>query len=206
MNIFLKLKHWQLFGILLGAFLGVQFIISLQKWTAIFELIHLTMFVLFLGVYFCWLYTLGVNLNKKLPDMVSLNLKVFNWLSLFLIVYLSFFTVFAIVVISYTMFIDGGETVILFGEYFFAFPLLLFLAFCFLYCSYFNAKSLKAVELQRPITFRDYAGIFLLFLLFPIGVWIIQPKVNKIFDEKLTRHSALDAESHRSGDCGSSPQ
>jgi hypothetical protein len=59
----------------------------------------------------------------------------------------------------------------------------LFSTFCFFYCVYFNAKSLKSVELQRPVTFSDYAGEFFLICLSPIGVWIIQPRINEMFGE-----------------------
>jgi hypothetical protein len=50
------------------------------------------------------------------------------------------------------------------------------------YCLYFNAKVLKAVELQKPVTFSEFAGEFFLIWFFPIGIWIIQPRLNKLFD------------------------
>jgi len=53
------------------------------------------------------------------------------------------------------------------------------------YCLYFISKSLKAVELQRDVTFNDYAGEFFLIWFFPIGIWFIQPRINKLFDETL---------------------
>jgi hypothetical protein len=56
---------------------------------------------------------------------------------------------------------------------------------CFFYCIHFASKSLKAVELQRTVTFRDYVADFFLFWFFPIGVWFIQPKINKIFNRTL---------------------
>jgi hypothetical protein len=61
-------------------------------------------------------------------------------------------------------------------------PLHLFSMFCIFYCLYFNAKALKTVEWQRPVTFSDFAGEFFLIWFFPIGVWIIQPRLNKLFD------------------------
>jgi hypothetical protein len=65
------------------------------------------------------------------------------------------------------------------------FPLHLFSMFCIFYCLYFIAKSLKSVELQRPVTFNDYAGEFVLIWFFPIGVWVIQPRINNIFNDNL---------------------
>lgn len=61
-------------------------------------------------------------------------------------------------------------------------PLHLFSMFCIFYCLYFNAKALKTVEWQNTVTFSDFAGEFFLIWFFPIGVWIIQPRINKLFD------------------------
>lgn len=62
-------------------------------------------------------------------------------------------------------------------------PLHLFSMFCMFYCGYFNAKALKAVETKKPVTFSDYVGEFFLIWFFPIGIWIIQPRINKIFED-----------------------
>jgi len=56
--------------------------------------------------------------------------------------------------------------------------------FCIFYSLYFIAKELKSVELQKPVTFSDFAGEFFLLWFFPIGIWIIQPRINKIFESK----------------------
>jgi hypothetical protein len=37
----------------------------------------------------------------------------------------------------------------------------------------------KTIELQREVTFSDFAGEFFLIWFYPVGIWIIQPKVNK---------------------------
>jgi hypothetical protein len=56
--------------------------------------------------------------------------------------------------------------------------------FFIFYSLYFIAKELKSVELQKPVTFSDFAGEFFLLWFFPIGIWIIQPRINKIFESK----------------------
>jgi hypothetical protein len=66
------------------------------------------------------------------------------------------------------------------------FPLHFFAMFCIFYCLYFVAKTFKTVELQREVTFSDFAGEFFLFWFFPIGVWIVQPKINKMIEEPIT--------------------
>jgi len=61
------------------------------------------------------------------------------------------------------------------------FPLHLFSMFCIFYCFYFISKSLKAVEQQRNVTSGDYVGEFFLMWFSFIGVWFIQPRINKLF-------------------------
>jgi hypothetical protein len=63
------------------------------------------------------------------------------------------------------------------------FPLHLFSMFCIFYCLYFVSKTFKTVELQRETTFSDFAGDFFLIWFYPIGIWIVQPKINKMVEE-----------------------
>ncbi|WP_101311729.1 hypothetical protein [Labilibaculum manganireducens] len=62
-------------------------------------------------------------------------------------------------------------------------PLHLFSMFCIFYCLYFVAKTFKTVELQREVSFFDFAGEFFMIWFFPIGIWIVQPKVNKMIED-----------------------
>jgi hypothetical protein len=50
----------------------------------------------------------------------------------------------------------------------------------FLFCIYFNAKLIKSVELKKEAKFEEFIGDFFLILFFPIGIWLIQPRLNKI--------------------------
>ena len=49
---------------------------------------------------------------------------------------------------------------------------------------YFVAKTYKTVELQRQVSFSDFAGEFFMIWFYPIGIWIIQPKLNKIIENE----------------------
>jgi hypothetical protein len=133
--------------------------------------------ILFMGLFFCWFYSLGTNLHKKLPGNVTMNLKKFK-------IFLLIPTVYMLLISFYmsSMFSDistGMEpNLAIFGI---IFPLHLFSMFCIFYCLYFIAKELKTVEWQKPVTFSDFAGEFFLIWLFPFGIWIIQPRINKLF-------------------------
>jgi len=50
-----------------------------------------------------------------------------------------------------------------------------------IYCDYFNARLLNSAELQRDISFKDFSGDFFAFIFYPIGVWWLQPRINRIF-------------------------
>ena len=53
--------------------------------------------------------------------------------------------------------------------------------FCMFYNLYFVAKSLKLVELQRPVGFYDYSGPLFLLWFFPAGIWVVQPRINRLY-------------------------
>lgn len=49
-----------------------------------------------------------------------------------------------------------------------------------LYAIIFTAKILKSAELNRKASIVDYLGDIFLIWFFPIGIWIIQPRINKL--------------------------
>ncbi len=44
----------------------------------------------------------------------------------------------------------------------------------------FTAKNLIMAERQTAVAFYDYAGPFFLMWFFPIGIWFVQPRVNRL--------------------------
>lgn len=178
----LTLKHWQLFGLLMGLPMLFQFItigsmFSSNDPTAMFYFFPIMM-ILFVGLFFGWFYALGTNLHKKLPATATMNLNKFKIFLFIPVVYMLFICVFIVGMFSNIS--SGVEP----NPAIFAVivPLHLFSMFCIFYCLYFNAKALKTVEWQKPVTFSDFAGEFFLIWFFPIGIWIIQPRLNKLFD------------------------
>lgn len=181
----LHLKHWQLFLLLFGipflfeiiAATSVIFNPGLRAIPVVFPVLG----VLFAGVYFVWLYTLGVQLHKKLPDSMPMNLARFKTFFFIPVVYLFAFMVFISISMSDPENIKEPSTALV-GL---IIPLHLFAVFCIFYCLYFIAKEMKAAEWQRPVTFNDFAGEFFLIWFYPIGVWFLQPRINRLFDEHL---------------------
>jgi hypothetical protein len=65
-------------------------------------------------------------------------------------------------------------------------PLHLLSMGCLFYCLYFIAKALKSVEAQQPVSVSEYLGDFFLLWFYPVGIWILQPRVNKLFPPDTT--------------------
>jgi hypothetical protein len=179
MNFFLRLKHWQLFLLLIGVPLVLQ-IIFVSVVVASNDPFAAMMFfpvimIIVLCTFFGWLYSVGAAMHKKIPFSMRPNLGRFKLFMLVPTVYISCICVFLAFIARATPTLSGpgaGIMVLI------ILPLHLFSMFCIFYCLYFAAKTLKMAELQRPLSFGDFAGEFFLMWFFPIGIWILQPRIN----------------------------
>jgi hypothetical protein len=182
---FIKAKHWQIF-IVAFAFpfllqvLSAPLLIASNNPTLILRIMPVSMFLIIVG-FFGWLWSVAIGLQPKVPAGVRLNVNRFRMFFFFPLVYFILFLVFILFGIS--SLIESGQepdpgtiglivAIIL--------PVHFFMVFCLFYCLYFVAKTFKTVELQTEVTLSDFAGEFFLFWFYPIGVWILQPKINKM--------------------------
>jgi hypothetical protein len=181
----LTLKHWQLFGLLVIIPMIIQFFLMGYLLTnnnpSIMQITFPFVLIVYIGLFFSWFYVLGTNLYRKLPPTATMNLTKFKIFLFFPVIYMLFLSVFMAGMFSEIS--TAGEPNP--GIFAIIFPLHLFAMFCIFYCLYFNAKALKTVEWQRPVTFSDFAGEFFLIWFFPIGIWIIQPRINILFDSSI---------------------
>ena len=116
-------------------------------------------------------------MQEELTADLKLSVNRFKTFLLFPIVYFMIFFVFFDLLKSGA--IENGTG---FNSAIFALIILfhLFAIFCIFYCIYFVSKVFKTVELHREVTFSDFAGEFFMIWFFFIGIWIIQPKINKM--------------------------
>jgi hypothetical protein len=56
----------------------------------------------------------------------------------------------------------------------------LLLLFTLIYIVYFISKCLVIAEKRRRVVLGDYFGTILLYVIYPIGVWWLQPRVKKV--------------------------
>lgn len=126
----------------------------------------------FMFAFLAWLWSIGWFCSSLVRPAGQLNLRFFR----FAIIYpglfiLAFYAVFSII----------GPWVLVV-----IFPLHLFAMFCFLYDLYYVSKALALVTTGRANFFYQYAGPFFLLWFFPIGVWIVQPRINKLYQQGAT--------------------
>jgi hypothetical protein len=136
--------------------------------TTISRIIFPIISVLFSGGLFLWIYSIASGLQYNIPSSVKLKFKRFK--------VIFFLTITLLIIISFVMTLQLNSTnnlglielIFLFGM------------FGMFYIFAFTARTYKTCELQRQVGFSDFAGEFMLFWFFPIGIFVIQPKVNKL--------------------------
>lgn len=187
-NRFLKAKHWQLFLLTFGIPLIFQFVMMgtmmvnigkgnipdpsfMFNYMAFFPILM----ILFMGVLFGWFWSIAIGLQSKVPEGVKMKVNKFK---------IFFFTPFVYLLFIIVLFTTSMNGILPNPAIFLIIvPLHLFSMFCMFYNLYFVAKTFKTVELQRETSFSDFAGEFFLIWFYPIGIWIVQPKINKMIEE-----------------------
>lgn len=183
MKIFLTAKHWQLFLVMFLIPVVLQFSFIIPALTEsnpgpiIFAIPFLM--IIYMIVLFLWYYTIPTQLHKRLPADVRINI---NWF------YVSFFfpLVYLIGLLGFVVLplLAGTPELEMFANMIWiVIPLHLLAIFCVFYTLRFAAKVLRSVELKREAHFGDYAGEFFLFWFWFIGLWVIQPRLNRIVSE-----------------------
>ena len=175
-NLFLRAAHWQIFA-LWAAVYSIDIFVTVDligtESTPVKNIPLLTTLtvqatgMITFGAFFLWLWTMGSLLNSLVKPPLRLSLGFFRFALVFPLVYGLAFPFLAWVPRT------SRNYVIV--------PIHLFAMICLIYSLRFVAKSLALQEECRFLTFRDYYPSFFLLWFFPIGVWWIQPKINKLY-------------------------
>jgi len=179
----LKAKHWQIFMVTIGLpvileILLIPFIIIGNNPMVILKIMPI-MLIFFLGGLFGWFWAIAIHLQEKLPDHLKLKVNRFMTFLLIPIIYFVIFFVFLDSIMSGAIENGTVPNPAIFGL---IVPFHLFAMFCIFYCLYFVSEIFKTVELQRKVTFSDFSREFFMIWFFPFGIWIIQPRINKIIE------------------------
>jgi len=164
---FLRAKHWQIF-VLFAVLFVLSPVALFGSGKGLYAFLAIT--VVFEVFLFAWFWSMGSFLNSTLERRLSMGIGLFR----FALVYPLFY-----VFVFFIFFVNASPVLFLV-----IFPLHLVAMFCTLYSMYFVSKSLVLAETGTLAPFRSYIGIFLLLWFFPAGVWILQPRVNRLYTEK----------------------
>jgi len=171
MNMILKLKHWQLFIVLMAFMtlycLSAVRILSFDNFSSIelktiFGLTGQTLF-------FFWVLLIGLSLNQIRDNPHHFSKVIFIISVLFCI--LGYGELHLSGLLSDGSSIREAISLILSP-----------LTFLGIIYSFKNvSQSLRSIESGEKATFRNYILDAILIFMFPIGIWFIQPRLNRIY-------------------------
>ena len=213
---FLQAKPWQIFlfiiiipisilGIVIKlAMIDADSTIYSDAFFKIYWWIPLLILVVY-GLRFAWIWSIGVGLNKHLPKGVWMNVKKFKW---FLRITISYYTI-VLCWLSYVFLEISNQPTEKFGEgsgpetiFLNCLVLIILIQMFANYATFFSfhfiANTVKSIQLGRVLSTNMYIG-FLIGFIFPyIGVWFIQPVINKIEDGTLNPPTPNEDKTSRS--------
>lgn len=164
MNIFLKMRAWELFFLFIIPVLA-GFLIPKNLEHNLLPFVNLLFFILIIG----WLYSVGINANRLLIKEIQINDTFFRLNIAYFLGY--------VVVLFFNV---GSLKSILFDESSFAVLFSVYFIFAVSYCFYFSSKVLVMYEIKRNVSFNNHRKEFFLLIIFLIGIWILQPRINKL--------------------------
>jgi hypothetical protein len=180
---FARLKHWQLFLVTGVPFFGQQLYVAseLSRWSsppsmaefdALFTKGIIVGSIVF-SIVFTWFWSISTVANNKIPNDIRPSTKLYRFVVPFTLLYI----VFAALYIPQLMRVEKGAVPV--GV---IFPLHLVATFGMFYAFIFPAKNLVIAERGQMTPFSGYLGTLFLLWLFPLGVWFIQPRLNRLLE------------------------
>lgn len=186
---FLTAKHWQLFILMFAIPIVIEIVWML------FMIIHVVqthstgeadfMFSFFymfpiimiitMGSLLWWFWSIGFGLQPLIPSELRPNLTFFKVTTIFPMAYFVLF-------IGFMFYLITGLRPN-FYLFILIVPMHFFTMFCMFYNLYIVTKTFKIAELQRQVEFGEYIGEYFLLWFYPVGVWLIQPKINKMAEK-----------------------
>lgn len=137
--------------------------------------------ILVLSGLLCWIWVIGISTNQKANSKIRMQSYLFKAGFIYTLIYI---LIFVPIYNSYwapKMLTDGISSTINTTEYLLS-SLCSFVAVLYMfYAIYFIAKNIVMAEEQKEIKFKDFADVFYSFLFLPIGIWVAQSRVQKLF-------------------------
>lgn len=192
-HFFLRMKHWQFFILIIGLPILLQFvfmgaIFNSQNLNSTITIFFPITMILFMGGLIGWMFSIGYRFNSLLPKEFNMKIGFYKFTVIFPLTY-ALSILFVVGRLINNIEVENEPNPAIFAV---IFPIHLFAMFCMFYMLYFTSKTLKTVELQRRLEFGDYAGEFFLMWFFPLGIWILQPRINRIYQDNFGKKILTD--------------
>ncbi len=197
MDFFLKIKHWMLFLLMYGFLIMMPFLMIFLFVFAknpthsgspdqfAMNIIVLIILFVMISVFslFGWIYSISIGLQKLYPENVKYKTKAFQIfiVSIIIIYSILFMSILFAIAGGFEYFIEPNPIAFLLIFFLVFMPLMFYSAFCQIYITIFAAKSYKTAVLQRKVTFKDFVGEFFLIYFSMVGIWVLQPKINRLY-------------------------
>lgn len=168
MTFFLRLRHWELFLMLvLPTALCLLLRIPLEG------LVIASIALFLMLVLFAWMFSIGAWANRLLPPERRRGLLLYGAGFILPVVYLLMYIILVLPVIESGTPPEQPPLWML--------PMHLLSMAGIFYGLWFTAKQFKSLQAKEDADFLIFSSMFFLLFIFPFGVWIIQPSVNQLF-------------------------
>jgi hypothetical protein len=203
----LNASHWKLFVLttglpLISLIILIIYILSLDQnhrqseTPIILNLIYIIISLIGVATQLYWYWAVVIGLSPYMHPNTKLRLKPFYYCFFAPILLFGLYSIRELLITSQTQQLSSTESqlnlptvqsfIILSIGY-------LTTVFCLLYTWRFTAKMLKSVEMQREAIYAEYSRDFFLLWFYPVGIWFIQPRINRIVQENQhTDNSLID--------------
>jgi len=172
-NLFLRAKSWHLFiafaTIAIVIFLLPSDIASAGGMASV--IVRTGIFSISILIFVGWLWSLGSFLASQLPATTGPS-NLFAIACLYALLY---------VPISMVFFHNSEPSLTSIPQW-----LGMLYILCVFYAFYYLCRNFACLETGSPQLKLRYVWMFFSFLFFPIGVWVIQPKVNRMWHKNLS--------------------
>jgi len=164
MDIVLRAKHWQIFTGFLFLAIVSSVISNVGPVTD-----AIVTFVLH-SIYFGWLAFLGYGLTKRQGTLQSNSFRIFVASCVLIVASETLLKMLIATGIMEQKQLNIFTFILLF----------IYIGTLLMIINVYPARTLKGLEARREIDINDYFGDIFLFLFWPIGAWVIQPRINKL--------------------------
>lgn len=188
MDLLKKLKHWQIFLLIVGMPVMLQliqsiiFISSADGNVANYGNILGLLIILPLLIYYGWIGSVGSTFSQRntAVNMPIGRFRLSLWTSGICSVLL---TVYFWTYPQYLQATDNEEAVpiMLVGV------LVFVTLFTLFYCLSFMARGVVQLERNRRVSSSEFYSEFVMAVAFPIGIWLLQPRINRLEREVLQK-------------------